>query len=511
MQDDPLDKTPDGPAADAPDTSDQTGQPPAEPETSEDGLTGRRRYKVSLDMYSGPLDLLLYLIKRDEIDINDIPVAYIADEYAKFLDMIAEWDINTAGEFLVLAATLMEIKSRMLLPDPPPVQEDEEFEDPRSELVRQLMEYKRFKEAALELADLAEERSKRFARPGERTKDEEERPLVMGIDVWRLAEAFQEILAATGADPAHRVVMDETPQEVYMGRLSARVEEAGRMGFQDLFRGQRSVSTLLGMFLALLELCRLFVLRAEQPETDGDIWMVFVPEDERPESVDPIRPDADTFGYAEMEARPERVSDYSVEREEDFAAAIEAVHPDGQRSEDDEPPLPADAEPERRDEASAAREAPVETRAEGVERSGERDVETARTREAEVEGPDAGLEAPAISLGQVSARLRWLGVAGLFRCPYSDWRPVKALGERGLSLVARGWTWKGMRVGLLLDAPGCAGPVKLVGRVRGRRSVGRGRHVVEIVFTPAGERGKGNSREALVAARDAARRIGDSG
>ena len=168
----------------------------AEGADDERDFLGRRVYKVAVDVYSGPLDLLLFLIKRDEIDIEDIPIAYVAEEYSKFLDMVAEWNINTAGDFLVMAATLMEIKSRMLLPEPPPLEEDEEYEDPRADLVRQLMEYKRYKETAMELGRRAEERARRFAPPGERRPGEEDVPLILGVDVWQLAAAFEEVLAS---------------------------------------------------------------------------------------------------------------------------------------------------------------------------------------------------------------------------------------------------------------------------------------------------------------------------
>lgn len=124
----------------------------------------------------------------------------------------------------------------------------------------------------------------RFSRPGERVaaeEDEDAPPPVLGVDVWRLAEAFREILEATGADAAHRVVMDETPQEVFMERLRHRIEAEGRMLFRDLFGEESHRAVLIGMFLALLELCRLLEVRAEQPEPEGDIWVAYVPPEQR--------------------------------------------------------------------------------------------------------------------------------------------------------------------------------------------------------------------------------------
>lgn len=130
----------------------------------------------------------------------------------------------------------------------------------------------------------------RYSRPGEKValEDEEEAPPpVLGVDVWRLAEAFREILEATGADASHRVVMDETPQEVFMERLRRRVEAEGRVLFRNLFEGERHRAVLVGMFLALLELCRLFEVRAEQPEPEGDIWIAYVPPDQRGTALAP--------------------------------------------------------------------------------------------------------------------------------------------------------------------------------------------------------------------------------
>ncbi|HRU05225.1 MAG TPA: segregation/condensation protein A, partial [Candidatus Brocadiia bacterium] len=261
-----------------------------------------RDYRVSLDVFSGPLDLLLYLIKRDEINIQDIPIAHITVEYVKFLDLMSEWNVNMAGEFLVMAATLMEIKSRMLLPDPPPLEEDEEEDgDPRLELVRQLMEYKRYKEAALNLADRADKRALRFSRPGERIEGEPQPVAVAGVEMWQLVEAFRRILEATGAEAFHHVRIDHTPQEVYMARLEARARKEGRLKFLDAFEGVRTRPALIGMFLALLELCRLFVVRAEQASPKDDIWLVFIPEDQRTIAVRPVKPDEETFVYAELD------------------------------------------------------------------------------------------------------------------------------------------------------------------------------------------------------------------
>ena len=475
----------------------------APPEAAADELDflGRRIFKVGLDVYNGPLDLLLYLIKRDEIDIYDIPVAHVAEEYSNFVDMMADLSINTAGDFLVMAATLMEIKSAMLLPDPPLVEEDEEYEDPRTDLVRQLMEYKRYKEAALDLSDRAEERARRFARPGEKRPGEDEAPLVMGVDIWQLADAFEQILASVGQDPAHHVVMDETPQKLYMERLVARVENAGRVRFHDIFRGRRDRATLIGMFLALLELCRLLVARAEQAEADGDIWIVFVPESERPGQVRPLKPREDTFVYAEMDRRPEEVWNYAAVSEDDFTEEIESVEvrePSAEPPAEDAAPDEAPAGPAPEPEAASTSE-PPQPPPEAVS-------------PVVVEAPPEATRPPVEpALGRVSVRVRWLGVAGLFRCPYSDWRPVRGLDEKRLVLISRRRLWRGMKVGLLLDAATLPAPVEIVGVVAGCEPERRGRLRMEVWLSPfGGERGE-NPPEATAAVRRAIRALGGEG
>ena len=163
-------------------------------------------YKVALDVYSGPLDLLLFLIRREEIDIHNIPIARITQQYVEHLDLLALVDPEVVGDFLVLAATLMEIKSRTLLPSPPADEGDDELVDPRSELIRQLLEYKRFKDAAHQLEDDAAERAMKFSRmPGVLPTVEEELELE-NLQVWDLFDAFRRLLEQTGqTDPVHQV------------------------------------------------------------------------------------------------------------------------------------------------------------------------------------------------------------------------------------------------------------------------------------------------------------------
>ena len=240
-------------------------------------------YKVNLDIYSGPLDLLLYLIEESEVDIYDIPIAKVTEQYLAYLEVIQAMDLNVAGDFLVMASMLMEIKSRMLLPQselPPEELED----DPRLELVRQLIEYKRFKEAAHDLAAQAAERAKRFARTGEIWEtDEKDKPLDKEVSLWDLIKAFGEILKQTTLSTTARVVYDDTPVEVHMQEILHRLRTAVAVSFFEFFRGQIDKARIIGIFLAMLELIKQRKIKAEQSEVFGDILIKL--RGEEPEAV----------------------------------------------------------------------------------------------------------------------------------------------------------------------------------------------------------------------------------
>ena len=231
-------------------------------------------YRVNLDVYNGPLDLLLYLIRREELDIYDIPIARITEQYLGYVNMLSAIDPNLAGEFLVVAATLMEIKTRMLLPTAPIEQGDaSDLEiDPRTELVRQLLEYKAFKDAAGDLRDAAEVQSQRFGRrpvqpdPAERELDLED------VQIWNLLDAFSNILEAIGADkPTHEVIYDDTPIELHAEDILDRLARDGPMTFRKVFEGRTERTEVLGLFLAILELVRIRKILARQERNFSEI------------------------------------------------------------------------------------------------------------------------------------------------------------------------------------------------------------------------------------------------
>jgi segregation and condensation protein A len=234
-------------------------------------------YTVELDTFHGPLDLLLYLVKRNEVDVLDLSLAQLADQFLAYIQTIAELDIEFAGEFLVTAATLMEIKSRSLLPADSQFADDG-APDPRRELVRQLLEYRKFKDAAAALEACAEEAGTRLPRqtPPEVTPDRG--PKVRAVELWDLVSAFARLMRETQSLQPATIAVDDTPQHVYEARLRERVVAAGgRLAFLAAFEPPYFKARLIGIFLAILELIRHRGLGLDLPEPDGEIYLVDPP------------------------------------------------------------------------------------------------------------------------------------------------------------------------------------------------------------------------------------------
>ena len=259
-------------------------------------------YRVELDVYNGPLELLLFLIKKEEVDIHDIPIARITSQYLAQVDLIRRIDINLAGEFLVLAATLMEIKSRMLNPQPAAETDSgvstQELSDPRRELVEQLLQYKQFKDAANNLARRAEVEQQRFGRRVRR--DTGRTPLDLDdINLFALIDAFNAIMASVGHSAfGHDVVYDDTPISLHQADILDRLMRDGPLTLQTILIGRKNKSEMIGLFLAMLELIRMKKICIEQNETDGLIGLKLNPdtpsgnapasaEDENPQPASP--------------------------------------------------------------------------------------------------------------------------------------------------------------------------------------------------------------------------------
>ncbi len=284
-------------------------------------------YRVALEAYNGPLDLLLFLIRRDEVDIYDIPIARITEQFLEHVEVIQQLDPESAGQFLVLAATLMEVKSRTLLPKPP-VEEDDEDDsnDPRLELVRQLLEYKKFKDAARSLDDRAVEQSQKFPRKPSLPQTDEEEVEIENLDVWNLFEAFNALLKQIGvANYKHKVGVDDTPIALHAEDVLDSLERAGgRQRFEEVFTG-RNRAEMIGLFLALLELIRQQRVRAAQDRPFAPIDIVMldrtpldaVSEFDHTEDEESSGETERPFSLSQIEDEPEE------EAEDEALAAIE--------------------------------------------------------------------------------------------------------------------------------------------------------------------------------------------
>jgi segregation and condensation protein A len=237
---------------------------------------GRPGMDFKLEKFEGPLDLLLHLIKRDEIDIYDIPIAHITQQFLHYLEILRLLDLEVSGEFLVMAATLMRIKARMLLPVPEPGEEEEG--DPREELVQRLLEYRQYKEAAGTLREREEQRRLLFAR-GMTPEEEDAGPLPLApVNLFALLDALDRVLARL---PERNVL--EMSGEAYdiedkMALLVTRARRAGRLSFTLLLEECKSRLEVIVTFLALLELLKMGRLLVEQAGPFGDIWVESRPE-----------------------------------------------------------------------------------------------------------------------------------------------------------------------------------------------------------------------------------------
>jgi segregation and condensation protein A len=228
---------------------------------------------ISLPLFEGPLDLLLYLIKRDKIDAHDIPIAPITHQYMEYLDLMRELNLDVAGEFMVMAATLIHIKSKMLVPiAPTEAAGDEESVDPREQLVQRLLEFQRYKEAAGILHQQAQIRAAQWTRPDTvpaRFDDAGEEMLEAGL--YDLIAAFKELLERRKALMAHEIEAEGPPVEERMAQLLAMIREGESLEFLELFAALETKAAMIVTFLALLELIRLKHVRVYQRGMFGPI------------------------------------------------------------------------------------------------------------------------------------------------------------------------------------------------------------------------------------------------
>lgn len=228
---------------------------------------------VKLERFEGPLDLLLHLIKRDEIDVYDIPIAHITRQYLAYLDLMRSLDLEVAGEFLVMAATLMRIKAKMLLPATPTPEEEDEG-DPREELMQRLLEYRQFKEAAQTLRAREEDRRQLFER-GMLPSDEDAGPLPLApATLFDLLDAFHRVASRLPEPAVYEVQAEAYDVDDKMAVIASAVAERGKMSFVALLERCRTRLEMVVTFMALLELIKMGQVGVLQSEHFGDITIV---------------------------------------------------------------------------------------------------------------------------------------------------------------------------------------------------------------------------------------------
>ncbi len=227
-------------------------------------------YRVKLDVFEGPLDLLLHLVKKNEVDLSDIPMATITDQYLEYLEVLQQLDLDVAGEYLVMAATLLHIKSRLLLPGDE-TDEEEEGEDPRAELARQLLEYRRFKEAAELLNRRVLLERDVFARDPLRDETDAEYDVVYDVSLGDLLDALQEVLKRAAPGAVHQVIREHVSLRERLCFILDTLRERTILYFTDLFPVGTTRLQILVTFLALLELVRMRMVSVHQEERFGPI------------------------------------------------------------------------------------------------------------------------------------------------------------------------------------------------------------------------------------------------
>lgn len=232
-------------------------------------------FRVDLDVFRGPLDLLLYLVRKHEVEVLEIPVSLVTEQFLAYLAVLEELDVNAVGDFVDVASTLIEIKSRILLPR---TTEEDEFETmDQQEFVHRLLQYKMFRD----VASILEERNRfwqqRYPRLSDdlpvRRKSLAEQP-IHEVELWDLVSAFGRIVRDNAATEPSSIVYDDTPIHVYMTNIHTQVARQGQLAFGDLFTSDMHKSKQVGIFLAMLELVRHHYVRSEQNDLFGEIWVL---------------------------------------------------------------------------------------------------------------------------------------------------------------------------------------------------------------------------------------------
>jgi segregation and condensation protein A len=232
-------------------------------------------YQVRLEIFEGPMDLLLHLIKKHELDIYDIPISLITQQYLEYLSLMQNLDMEIAGEFLVMASTLTHIKSRMLLPPPENPEDDDEGTDPRAELIRRLLEYKRFKDAAQSLEEKETQWSQVYTRTADAAPElpADDEPMLFDFHLFDLMAALKDVLARV-PEGSFDITTETVSITEKINHILGRLESVDSLLFADLFEGSTSRAQVIATFLALLELMKSKVVKAVQVEQFGAIRLL---------------------------------------------------------------------------------------------------------------------------------------------------------------------------------------------------------------------------------------------
>ena len=233
-------------------------------------------FRIDLPAYRGPLDLLLYLVRRHEVALTDMPLAKIVDQYVEYIEILKELDLGDVGDFISLASTLVEMKSQAVLPKVVEEEDEDEIVDPQSELVQRLLQYKEIRDAAAILDEMGSRWQQRYQRMSDdlptRRVDPGDQPIV-DLEIWDLVSAFGRIMREAGGPPQTEVVYDDTPIHVYMQKIHKRLKAQPKIPLVDMVSGGVHKSSVIGWFLATLELTRHHGAAVEQDQ-NGDIVIV---------------------------------------------------------------------------------------------------------------------------------------------------------------------------------------------------------------------------------------------
>lgn len=252
-------------------------------------------FRVDLDIFRGPLDLLLYLVRKHELDITDIPMAMVTAQFLQHLDVLKELDVDAVGDFIEMASTLIEIKSRLVLPRGG--EDVDQLEDPREELVERLLEYKKYKDAASILEEQSQTWQQRLPRAADdlppRRIDPAGQP-IQEIELWDLVSAYGRIVRDSRVVQPSNIVYDDTPIHVHVEHICQRLRNNRRLAFSELFTPGMHKSAVIGIFLAILELVRHHSVSTEQSDLHGEIWIL--PGENFHDGLDLAHLDVDDYG-----------------------------------------------------------------------------------------------------------------------------------------------------------------------------------------------------------------------